>query len=165
MTINNRYNCAYSSLNIAMLPFFQGITFYMTPGIVGKVRTDMQAIIELGGGQLDKLQKSMLDVRSKCRKTPRKYIVITTAADFEFLSDFFYYKPSKPMSECWDSQCEWDDYELDVHTFESESDEFIEFVKGVFTSKFIFNCIADQRVDFPLPVKKTPKVEPINNSL
>lgn len=56
-------------------------------------------VIEAGGGLIDKNQKSMSDVRVKARKSPRKYVVITNMSDFEFFSDFFYYKPSKPLSK------------------------------------------------------------------
>ncbi|ODN02623.1 PAX-interacting protein 1 [Orchesella cincta] len=73
---------------------FKGITFYFTPGVNGTVRKGLTEMIEAAGGQVDKSQKSMTDVKSKARKNPRKYLIITTMKDFEYFNEFFCTKPS-----------------------------------------------------------------------
>lgn len=73
--------------------------FFISPGFSHRLRHDLETMIEAAGGQVDKLQRSLVDVRSKARKNPRKYIIIISMDDFEQFGHMFYYKASKPLSK------------------------------------------------------------------
>ncbi|CAL8137376.1 unnamed protein product [Orchesella dallaii] len=77
---------------------FKGMTFYLTPGLTGALKSGLEVIIEAAGGQVDRTNKSMADVKSKAKKTPRKYLIITNLDDFEYFSEFFYNKSNKTLS-------------------------------------------------------------------
>jgi len=79
--------------------FQKGMTFYLTPGVSGNLRTGLEIMIDAAGGQVDKNQHSMTDVRAKAKKNPRKYIIITSMEDYEYFHEFFLNKSSKPLSK------------------------------------------------------------------
>ncbi|CAL8068687.1 unnamed protein product [Orchesella dallaii] len=77
---------------------FKGMTFYLTPGLIGALKSGLEVIIEAAGGQVDRTNNSMADVKSKAKRNPRKYFIITNLDDFEYFSEFFYNKSNKTLS-------------------------------------------------------------------
>ncbi|CAL8137410.1 unnamed protein product [Orchesella dallaii] len=77
---------------------FKGMTFYLTPGLTGALRSGLEVIVEAAGGLVDRTNKSMADIKSTARENPIKYLIITNLDDFEYFSEFFDNKPNKTLS-------------------------------------------------------------------